>query len=91
MEFTDTIFEDQPAKQYRHYIVLRDGRIYNERLKRFASIITSSTGYSQVYFDGEQKMLAHIVIRAFSGQWPKRVQYKDFDVKNNHLDNLNWR
>lgn len=91
MEFTDTIFDDQPAKQYKNYIVLRNGRIYNARLKRYAKYVTSSTGYHQVYFDGEQKMVAHIIIRAFSGAWPRRVQYLDFDVKNNHLDNLNWR
>lgn len=91
IKFEDTELNGEPAKKYLHYVVLKDGRIWLSNKERFAKISVSSTGYAQVFFDGMSMMLSHVIVLAWYGTKPSRVSYKNFDVKDNRLENLIWR
>ena len=75
---------------FGNYEVFEDGTIYSLRRKRFLQPWTNK-GYKMITIDGRQCTLAHVLIEAFHGVKPWRVQFNDMNTENVTLNNLSWR
>lgn len=82
MEFREVTFGN--------YRVRDDGNIYSIKRKRYLRPWVNK-GYKMITVDGKQKTLAHVLIEAFHGVKPFRVQFIDMNPLNVTLDNLKWR
>lgn len=79
-----------------YYIVYSDGRIYSEKTKRFLKPRADTNGYLQVALRINGNTVEKLVHRLVAKSFLKRksesmvVNHKDFDITNNHVDNLEW-
>ena len=75
---------------FGNYEVYEDGQVFSLKRRRFLCPWVNK-GYKMITLDGKQKTLAHVLIEAFHGVKPFRVQFKDMNTENVSLNNLSWR
>ena len=89
--------EYKKIKNYSHYRIYSNGTIYSEFINRFITPTQDSGGYLQntiVDDSGKRKTIKthRLVAMAFlpnPNNYPD-VNHKDFNRKNNNVDNLEW-
>lgn len=91
------IEEYKKIKHYSHYRIYNNGKIYSEFVNRFITPTLDSSGYLQntlVNDSGNRKTIKthRLVAMAFlpnPNNYPD-INHKDFNRKNNSIDNLEW-
>ena len=93
----DVMVEMNPILEFPDYCATSDGKIWSIRHKRFLRTFVSGRG--RIYVHIREKKKTHkiigvhrLVAMAFipNPLGKKTVNHKDFDPKNNKLDNLEW-
>lgn len=87
-----------PITGYEQYLVCRDGRVYSTKSNRLLTIHTNNKGYCYVTFSmgskhSNKNLLLHRLVCFIFGDLPSldsrlEVNHKDYDKKNNKLENL---
>ena len=81
---------------YPNYLIYDDGRVQNEKTKRFLKQHTNSTGYKRVNLCKEGKAKAYKIHRLVGIHYIPNPESKyaidhiDRDKFNNHVSNLRW-
>ncbi len=87
----DELEEFEDVKEDSKFMISRDGRIYNKRLKTVTSGSVEG-GYRYVRFNRTRKCVHRLVaLQWISNPYDKSsVNHKDGNKLNNHVDNLEW-
>lgn len=84
-----------PIKDYEHYLIYEDGKIYNTKSKRFlVNVLSERYQVVLLYKNGKRKMfyVHRLVAQAFCIKKPgaDHVNHIDSNKLNNHYTNLEW-
>ena len=89
--------EWRKIKDYEHYLISNQGRVYSNRSKIFRTLSFDKDGYPYVTLHDKGKQLKKfihaLVLENFVGPRPDGMitrHYPDQDKTNNNLENLSW-
>ncbi len=88
----DELEEFEDVKEDSKFMISRDGRIYNKRLKIVTTGSVEGGGYRYVRFNRTRKYVHRLVALQWISNPDDKpsVNHKDGKTLNNHVDNLDW-